>query len=409
MTNNQPSSSHQVGHAAQEERVRRWRLILGKEEADPGDDGDGQGNGAGGQEDQVSLSEQDRGIDDVLEMLYGDEGSLDDSAPDIARRLGDIHTYFSTPVAHMMQRDALKRIKLQRLLSEPELLAEIEPNLDLVTKLLALNKVMPAQTRETARQVVRQVVEDLRDRLEYPLRQAISGSLNRALRARQPRQQKDINWIQTIRANLKHYQVEQRTVVPETLVGYGRQRSSLRDVILCIDQSGSMGQSVVYASIFGAVLASLPAVNIRLVVFDSTVVDLTEKLQDPVDLLFGIQLRGGTNIDRALAYCQQWVKRPQETILVLISDLYEGGDRAGMIRRTAALVTGGVQVIVLLALNDHGAPRFNRGLAQELVNIGVPSFACTPDLFPELMSAAINKQDIRQWAARNNVVTAPSN
>jgi len=177
---------------------------------------------------------------------------------------------------------------------------------------------------------------------------------------------------------------------------------------LCIDQSGSMGQSVVYASIFGAVMASLPALQTRLVVFDSNVVDLTEQLVDPVELLFGIQLRGGTNIDRALAYCQQLVSRPRDTILVLISDLFEGGNRASMLERVADLVANGVQVIVLLALNDQGAPRYNHQIAQELVALSVPAFACTPDLFPNLMAAALNGEDIRRWAATHHIVTAPS-
>jgi Mg-chelatase subunit ChlD len=405
-----------VTNPSQQERQRRWRLILGKENLDPGDAGEGEAGASEGEQQgpgqgdpQPGLSEADRGLDEALETLYGDEGGLGDSAPDIARWLGDIRTYFPTPVAHMMQQDALKKLNLRRVLDQPELLAEIEPDLDLVTRLLALNKVMPSQTRETARQVVRQVVEELRAKLEYPLQQAISGSLNRALRQHRPRHQRDINWLRTIQANLKHYQVEQRTIIPEKLVGYGRQRSALHDVILCIDQSGSMAQSVVYASIFGAVMASLPALNTRLVVFDTKVVDLTEELTDPVDLLFGIQLRGGTNIDRALGYCQQLITRPKETILILISDLFEGGNRASMLRRIETLLADEVQVVALLALNDQGAPRFNRQIAQELVNRGLPAFACTPALFPDLMGAVINGQDLRQWAAGHGVVTAPSN
>ncbi|MCP4423971.1 MAG: VWA domain-containing protein, partial [Chloroflexi bacterium] len=283
-----------------------------------------------------------------------------------------------------------------------------EPDMDLVATLLSLKKVMPTQTRETAKQVVRQVVEDLQKRLEFPLRQAISGSLNRALRTRRPKQ-KEINWQRTIYANLKHYQPEYKTVVPEKLVGYGRKRSALRDVILAMDTSGSMTQSVVYASIYGAVMASIEALSTKMVVFDTSVVDLSAELSDPVDMLFGMRLGGGTNIGRAMGYCQQLVTRPRDTILILISDLYEGGNAEKMLKRTAALVADGVQVIVLLALNDQGAPRFNRQIAQELVDLGVPSFACTPDLFPDLMAAAINGRDIRQWAAAHDIVTAPSN
>jgi Mg-chelatase subunit ChlD len=256
--------------------------------------------------------------------------------------------------------------------------------------------------------VVRRVVEELERRLAGPLRQAVVGSLNRAVRNRRPRHN-EMDWHRTIRANLKHYQPEYRTIIPETRIGYGRRhRSAQRDILLCIDQSGSMATSVVFAGIFGAVLASLPAVRARLVVFDTSVVDLTEELRDPVELLFGTQLGGGTDINRALAYCQSLVRQPRETILVLISDLYEGGNREEMLKRAAALVNVGVQVIALLALNDDGAPSFDHGIAAALAGFGIPAFACTPDLFPDLMAAAINRQDIGQWAASREIVTARS-
>jgi hypothetical protein len=404
---------------ANDEQVRRWRLILGKDEAQSegdsravggqpgGEESDEQGASQPGSED--GLSERDQAIDDALDALYGDEGGLADASPDIARWLGDIQRYFPQPVAQLMEHDALKKLNLQKLLAQPELMAHIEPDLDLATRILALSKVLPVDVRESARQVVRQVVEAIIEKLDYPLRQAIQGSINRAQQSRRPRRASEINWLHTIRVNLKHYQPAQRTIVPERMIGFSHQRHALRDVILCIDQSASMAKSVVYASIFGSVMASLPSLSTKLVLFSTEVVDLTDKLEDPVDLLFGIRLGGGTNINRALTYCQGLVTRPRDTILVLISDLYEGGSTEGVMRQAAALTANGVQTIVLLALNDQGAPRFNRQLAQELVNLGIPSFACTPGLFPELMGAAINGHDIRQWAAANNIVTAPGN
>jgi hypothetical protein len=197
-----------------------------------------------------------------------------------------------------------------------------------------------------------------------------------------------------------------KTIIPERLIGFGHRRPALRDVVLCVDQSSSMAPSVVYAGIFGAVLASLRALRTRMVVFDTAVVDLTDDLKDPVDLLLGTQLGGGTDIARALAYCKQIVERPPQTILILITDLYEGGDAAAMLRRAAALVAAGVQLICLLALSDQGAPAHHSGHAAALTELGVPCFACTPDLFPRLMAAAIGKQDLGMWAARNGVVTA---
>jgi hypothetical protein len=167
-----------------------------------------------------------------------------------------------------------------------------------------------------------------------------------------------------------------------------------------------MAPSVVYASVFAAVLASIRAVSTSVVVFDTAVVDLTPLLADPVDVLFGTQLGGGTDINRALAYCQRLVTRPQETIFVLISDLYEGGNNREMLQRAQALVASGVQVIVLLALDDRGAPAYDHRNAAQLAAMGVPCFACTPDLFPELMATAIRRSNVDQWAAQAGIVAA---
>jgi len=223
----------------------------------------------------------------------------------------------------------------------------------------------------------------------------VTGALNRAARTRRPKL-RDIDWNRTVRANLKHYQAEHRTIVPERLIGYARRTTAIqRDVVLCVDQSGSMAESVVYSGIFAATLASMKALKTSLVVFDTAVVDLTEQLHDPVEVLFGTQLGGGTDINRAIAYGQGLITRPRDTIFVLISDLYEGGVRDEMLRRVASMTAAGVQVIVLLALSDSGAPSYDHENAAALAAMGVPAFACTPDAFPELMAAAIQRQDLR--------------
>jgi Mg-chelatase subunit ChlD len=246
-------------------------------------------------------------------------------------------------------------------------------------------------------------------RLETPLRSAITGALNRAVRVSRPRHA-DIDWNRTIRANLKHYQQEYNTIIPQRLIGYGRrQHQVMREVILCVDKSGSMANSVVYSSIFGAVMASLPAVRTRFVVFDTSVVDMSDQLDDPVELLFGTQLGGGTDINRAVGYCQGLIRQPHNTILVLISDLFEGGVAEQFLRRATAIVNSGAQLITLLALSDEGAPSYDAALAAQLAALGAPSFACTPDAFPELMAAAIERRDIARWAAERGIVaTRPS-
>ena len=391
-----------------DERLRRWRLVLG---------GEGGFDGTG-----VTLDGTDQGRDQALAALYGDRGQgakdgrpprggprsagLGGSAPQVARWLGDIRRYFPSSVVRVMQQDAMDRMGLRQLLLEPELLEAVEPDVSLVATLVALNRVIPARSRETARMVVRTVVDELERRLEQRTRAAVTGALNRAARVERPRAA-DIDWDRTIRANLRHYQPEYRTVIPERLIGFGRrQRAVQRDVVLCIDQSGSMAASVVYASVFGAVLGSMRTLRTQVVVFDTEVVDLTEKLADPVDLLFATQLGGGTDINRAVAYCQGLIARPSETILVVLSDLFEGGDRDDLVRRLGALVQSGVTVVALLALNDDGSPAYDHAMAQALATLGIVSFACTPDRFADLMAAAIERRDLSRWAASEGIVAA---
>ena len=373
-----------------EQHMRKWRLILG------GQQNDGTG---------VSLSEQDVQIDKTLEALYDNnrQGGLGPSSPNVARWLGDIRTFFPASIVQVMQQDALSRLNLTQMLFEKEMLENVVPDVHLVATLMTLSKVIPDKTKDTARKVVRKVVDELLRKLSQPTQQAIIGSLNRSVRNRRPRHN-EINWHATILKNLKHYQPNYKTIIPETKIGYGRKRNSLKDVVLCIDQSGSMGTSVVYSGIFGSVMASIPAIKTKMVVFDTAVTDLTEELIDPVELLFGVQLGGGTDINLALTYCKQIITRPTDTVLVLITDLYEGGDQAKMRKRAVELVSAGVQVVVLLALNDEGAPFYDHDNAQYFSNLGIPVFACTPDKFPDLMAAALSKQDIGLWAAKEDLV-----
>lgn len=391
------------------ERLRRWRLILGEGIRTP-------------------LCQRDHRVDSVLSQLYGQrirrqirfaqsgkerrwkgdkrQGSMGVSMPNVSQWLGDIREYFPETVVQIMQQDAIETIGLRNLLTEPDILEQIQPDVNLVATLLLLKEVIPLETKDTARLLVRKVVDELMRRLEGSMRQAVRGALNRAQRTQRPRHH-DIDWNRTIRVNLKHYQKDYHTVIPEVLIGFQRRRRATpHHVILCIDQSGSMAASMVYASIFGAVMASIPTLKTNLIVFDTSVVDLTSQLQDPVDLLFGAVLGGGTNIAQALGYCQTLIERPQQTTLVLISDLYEGGNHDHLLQRTSRLIRSGVQFVALLALSDLGTPSFNRDLAAELASQGAAAFACTPDLFPDLMAATMNHQDLRLWATKHDLKIA---
>jgi hypothetical protein len=371
-------------------RSQRWRLVLGKKAEE---------------EEQVALGAEGMEIDAALDALYeaGQKGGLGNSAPKVNRWLGDIRKYFPSQVVQVMQKDALENLGLKQMLLEPEMLESVEADVHLVGTLLSLNSVIPSKTKETARLVVRKVVEELTKQLEYPLLEAIKGALNQSVRNRRPKF-KEINWGKTIRANLKHYQVDYKTIIPHQLIGYGKKGQALKEIILCIDQSGSMASSVVYSSIFAAVLASLPALKTHMVVFDTAVADLTKDMDDPVDLLFGTQLGGGTDIHKALNYVETLVRSPEDTILILISDLYEGGNEEKMLQQAKKIQKRGVNFISLLALSDEGAPIYDKQVAAHYASMNIPVFACTPDLFPSMMAAALKKEDMYHWMSKNDIV-----
>lgn len=372
----------------------RWRLILGKEAEASADDA-------------LTLSTEQMCIDNALSALYQSEreGGLGKSQPNVAKWLKDIRTFFPQSTVQVLQKDALERLNLKKLLLEPELLEQVVPDVHLAATLIGLKNLVPEKAKSAARQVIEKLVQDLMARLRNPTEQAITGSLKRQSRTFRPRFS-DIDWSRTIRRNLKNYQEDYQTIIPEVRLGFSRRRRGVKEVVLCVDQSGSMAASVIYAGIFSAVLATIPTLNTRLVVFDTGVADLTENLQEPVDLLFGLQLGGGTDIGKALTYCQGLITRPNETTFILISDLYEGGRSDTMRARALDLVRAGALVIVLLALNDDGSPGFDHQEAAFFASLGVAVFACTPDYFPELMAAAFNREDITHWAGERGIKVA---
>lgn len=377
------------------ERARRWRLVLGSEAGDATDGGDAMPGAV--------LSADDRRIDGVLGAVYSDtdavaagrgrdrKGSLGRSAPQMAQWLHDVRDCFPRSVVQVVQRDAIDRLGLHQLLLEPELLQSVEPDLALVTLLVELSHLLPDSSRAAARAVVQQVLDDLRTRLEARTVRAVHGALARSAR-RRPSHPRDIDWDRTIRANLRTWSPELGSIVPERILGHGRRERSLdRDVIVAIDQSASMAESVVHAAVLGAVLASIPSLRTHVVAFDTSVVDLTPVLHDPVDLLFGVQLGGGTDIAAAVSYCRTLVERPARTLVVLVTDLFEGGNPDLLVRHVGELVASGATVLVLLALADGGAPAHDHQMATRLATFGVESVACTPDEFPDLFARALGR------------------
>ncbi|MCL1867003.1 MAG: VWA domain-containing protein, partial [Oscillospiraceae bacterium] len=315
------------------DNIKRWRLILGETVEEKF------GGGCVLDEDEIRM-------DMALELLYGggssdkDDGSSGKGAgkgasrPNIAKWMVDVRTFFPSDVVSIIQNDAIERKGLTQLIFEPESLSNVKPDIGMVGTLMSLRGQIPAKSKDAARELVRAVVDDIMKRLESDLRRAVTGSLNKKAHSPIPNLA-GTDWKRTIRKNLKNYDREKKRIIPEKFYFYERQRKS-KDwtVILDIDQSGSMCESIVYSGVMGAIFASMPALDTRVVAFDTNVVDLTEEVRnDPVDMLFGIQLGGGTNINNSVKYCREFITNPKKTMFILISDLYEGGVEAELLRQ----------------------------------------------------------------------------
>ncbi|MHA7966175.1 VWA domain-containing protein [Paenibacillus sp. CAU 1782] len=383
----------------------RWRLVLGKEaESKLMELGGG----------SSCLSPEEIIMDEALAAIYdntsggtegggsaGGRGGNGPSAPRLAKWLGDVRSLFPEEVVSIIQADAMERKGWKQLLFEPELLASVKPDIGMVGTLLSLKGKIPEKTKDTARQLVQAVVEELQKRLENDLRRAVTGALNRRRHSPLP-SLTGIDWGRTIRRNLKNYDSERRQIIPEKMYYFDRaKRNKEWTIIVDIDQSGSMADSVIWASVVASIFASMPALDTRVVAFDTQVVDLTEQCQnDPVDMLFGIQLGGGTDINKSVQYCEQFITEPKKTMLILISDLCEGGNQAGLIRRMRELREAGVQTMCLLALSDQGQPYYDERVAKQFARDGTPSFACTPGMLPALVEGALKGDDLSALSAR---------
>ena len=376
---------------SQTEQLSRWRLILGAETEESFS-----GMGGGG------LSQEELLMDSALGAIYGGPGvgfgepgrgaGKGPSSPVISKWLGDLRSLFDPETVAVVQNDAIERKGLKQLLLEPELLDTLEPDLNLASTLLMLKDQIPKKSKESARAFIRKIVEEINRLLENDMRRAVTAALNRRAHSPLP-SAAALDFPYTIRRNLKNYNKELGAILPERVWFFDRSsRVNRWHVILDIDQSGSMGQSILYSSVMACVLASMSAVRTSVVAFDTQIMDLTPLCADPVDLLFGFQMGGGTDIAKSVAYCQELVESPAKTLFFLISDLDEGGNRAALLRRLEELKASGVTVVVLLAIADGGKPYYDAQTAQRVAALDIPCFACAPEKLPELLQQALTGQ-----------------
>ncbi|MCC9607954.1 VWA domain-containing protein [Blastopirellula sp. JC732] len=389
------------------EQLARWRLILG---ASSQESLCNMGSG-------FQLSSQQMEMDAALAEIYGgDDSELSQEewsekrvghgpakgrvAPKVAKWLDQIRNFFPTDVVTLIQHDAIERRGMKELLFEPEILSKVEPSLDLASTVLQLKNLVPDKAKAAARELVSKVVDDIRKRLEQRFVQAVRGALNRN-RHSPFRSLPNLDWTRTISQNIKNYNPTIKTIIPEQMSFFSRQqRQNDWNIIIAMDQSGSMHSSLIFGGIMGAILASMPAVETHVVAFNHhEVVDLTEHCHDPVDLLFGVQLSGAEDYWMATSYCERFMHTPDKTLYIVLGDLYDTSPNENrFVRKMEALLEGGLKAVGLLAISDQGRPSFNENLANKLAKLGMPCFACTPNHLPDMLEAVLRGQDLKKFA-----------
>ena len=367
--------------------LARWRLVLGKY-------AERRMSGA--------LNGQDQRRDQALEYLYGREyegrglrkelgpGSLDPSQLTLVTWLNEVRELFPQDTVEIIEKHALDRYGLTELVTDPKTLERLEPNQQLLKTLLTLKGHLNGQVMEVARRIIRQVIEEIRRRLEPEVRQTLSGRLNRFHHSPLAVAQ-NFDALGTLRRNLKHYDVQRRKLIVEELRFFERNSRRLPwHIVLCIDQSGSMADSVIHSAVMAGILAGLPSFRVKIVVFDTQVVDLSDHADDPVEVLMKVQLGGGTDIAQAVRYCSQIIENPQRTIFVLVTDFCEGASPGELVRAVSALAEARVKLLGLAALDGQAHPVYDRQMAGRLAARGMEIAALTPQRLAQWLVKAIS-------------------
>lgn len=366
--------------AEEQDVLNRWRLVLGKYAANRISFGEG------------SIRYMD--MEDVLDYLYSREygeeqdirqerGGNGDSQLTVPAWLHQMKRLFPRETVEIMERHALEKYQMTELLTDPEVLGRLEPNRELLKTILGLKHLMKGEVLRLAREIVRKVAEEITRKLEQDMRKAMFGQPNRT-EGSPVRSIRNLDIRKTIRKNLPNYDPQTKQLLLKQVYFYSRmKRFHQWRVILCVDESGSMLDSVIHSAVMAGIFAKLPMLDTRLVIFDTNVVDLSQYVEDPVETLMSVQLGGGTNIAGALRYCETLIENPHRTLVVLVSDLYEGGGYQNLFSVCKGIIEGGSKLIALTALDQNANPNYDRRVAAALAELGAFVGAMTPEKLAE--------------------------
>lgn len=358
--------------------LKKWTLILGLDPGTSEDSGD------------VEWTGDERRIHNALKWVYDQDGQGAGKNRNIQVRewMEDINTYFPTPVSVVLQKDALSRFGLELLLHDDTFIDNIIPDVQLAASIIHMKGILPDTARQKANLIIAKIVDQLTEKLVFASSHAIGRALRSPLPNRKPRLHQ-VHWPRTILKNLSTYQDKTRTIIPEKLSGKQHRKKTIDTIYILVDQSGSMAESMVYAAIYGAIFASIPAITTHFALFDTEIADMTHLVYDPVELLFTTQLGGGTDIGKALQYAMQTSSNPDRSLLILISDLDETESNSRFHRAAEQAEAAFNKMLVILALNDQGHAIYNKDNARHLTNLDIQCVAATPKEFPELVANKI--------------------
>ncbi|MCA9109648.1 MAG: VWA domain-containing protein [Planctomycetaceae bacterium] len=296
---------------------------------------------------------------------------------------------FPRSAKEVMERELVQRRGIHELLDQPKLLEKVEPNLELVKTLLTHKDLLNPKTRVLARKIIDQVVQQLKQKMKLQVESAITGALRRDRHS--PRKVfRNLDLKTTIRRNLQNYNTEREKLFVDRMYFFAAERKKRPwHVIVTVDQSGSMLDSAIFSAVMASIFAELPSVRTSLVLFDTAVVDLSDRVGAPVDVLLSIQLGGGTDITQAMIYSQQLAREPARTIVVLITDFYEGRDERDLINQVKEMSQSGIRMIGLGALGYDARPEYNKSTAKKCRKAGMDILVCTPERLAECMAEII--------------------
>ncbi len=363
----------------QTETLNKWRLILGKNSEDH--------ISFIGDEQETGLYESmESTLDFLYDMEHGDgvmrserQGGLEASMPQVAQWIEKVRRLFPKRTVEILEKQALDHFGLTELLTDKKVLSKMQPNIDLLKTVLQYKNLMKSDVLNEARRIIRTVADELTEKMKSDIRKSLLGKLDRSMPS-SVKSMRNLDIKKTIRHNLKNYDKENERIILKNVYFSSRtKRYNKWRVIIAVDESGSMLDSVIYSAVMAGIFAKLPMIETKLVIFDTSVVDLSGYADDPVEVLMGIQLGGGTDINNALSYCETLCSNPYETIYVIVTDLYEGGYAGHLLKTCSDIISSGSKLVFLTALDRDANPAYDVNLGQKIADMGAFVGAMTPE------------------------------